>query len=74
MAKLPTITGEQAINALAKIGFEVIRQKGSHVRLKDEQERRITVPVHSGKTLGKGLLRKIIRDTDLTVDEFIELL
>lgn len=34
----------------------------------------ITVPVHSGKTLGKGLLRKIIRDTDLTVDEFIELL
>ncbi|MDJ1184972.1 type II toxin-antitoxin system HicA family toxin [Roseofilum casamattae] len=74
MSKLPAISGQQAIRALEKIGFEIIRQKGSHVRLKDEDERVTTIPIHPGKTLGKGLLRKIIGDVELTVEEFIELL
>ncbi|MCC0179285.1 type II toxin-antitoxin system HicA family toxin [Waterburya agarophytonicola K14] len=74
MPKLPVITASEIIKALEKIGFQAIRQKGSHVRMKHEDSRVVTVPVHKGKTIGKGLLRKILRDAELTVEEFIKLL
>ena len=74
MTKLPTITGEELIAALEKAGFYIVRQKGSHVRMKHEDNRVVSIPSHIGKTIGKGLLVKIIRDADLTKDELIELL
>lgn len=74
MAKLPNPTGAELIAALQKIGFEVVRQKGSHVRLKHGDNRVVTVPTHAGKTVGKGLLLKILRDAELTKDELISLL
>jgi predicted RNA binding protein YcfA (HicA-like mRNA interferase family) len=74
MTKLPTITGEELIAALEKAGFYIVIQKGSHVRMKHEDNRVVSIPCHSGKTIGKGLLVKIIRDADLTKDELIELL
>lgn len=74
MPKLPTVTANEVIKALDKIGFQAVRQKGSHVRMKHEDNRVVTVPVHKGKTIGKGLLRKILKDAELTVEEFIELL
>ncbi|BAZ82800.1 type II toxin-antitoxin system HicA family toxin [Sphaerospermopsis kisseleviana CS-549] len=51
-----------------------MRQKGSHVRMKHQDDRVVSIPRHSGKTIGKGLLLKIMRDADLTKDELIELL
>ena len=74
MPKLPAVTANEVIKALEKIGFQVVRQKGSHVRMKHEDNRVVTVPVHKGKTIGKGLLRKILRDAELTVEKFIALL
>ncbi|MGK7954279.1 MAG: type II toxin-antitoxin system HicA family toxin [Crocosphaera sp.] len=74
MPKLPIVTAKQVISALEKIGFEILRQRGSHVRLKHTDGRVVTIPVHSGQNLGKGLLRKILRDTELTREEFIDLL
>ncbi|NEQ95771.1 MAG: type II toxin-antitoxin system HicA family toxin [Cyanothece sp. SIO2G6] len=74
MVKLPTITGQELINALTKINFVKIRQKGNHVRMKHEDGRVVTIPVHSGKAVGKGLLNKILRDADLTKEELIDLL
>jgi predicted RNA binding protein YcfA (HicA-like mRNA interferase family) len=74
MAKLPSPTGEELISALKKIGFEVVRQKGSHVRMKHQDGRVLSIPVHSGQSIGKGLLLKILRDADLTKDELISLL
>lgn len=74
MAKLPSVTGEELIAALEKIGFFVVRQKGSHVRMKHEDNRVVSIPVHAGKTIGKGLLLKILRDADLTKDQLIDLL
>ena len=74
MPKLPVVTAKEIIKALEKIGFQAVRQKGSHVRMKHEDSRIMTVPVHKGKTIGKGLLRKILRDAELTVEEFVELL
>ena len=74
MPKLPAITANEVIKALEKRGFYRVRQRGSHVRLKNEDNLVVTVPIHKGKTLGRGLLRKILRDANLTVEEFIELL
>jgi predicted RNA binding protein YcfA (HicA-like mRNA interferase family) len=74
VAKLPSVTGEELIAALARIGFCTVRQRGSHVRMKHEDNRIVTIPVHSGKTVGKGLLLKILRDADLSKDELIGLL
>ncbi|PSP17671.1 MAG: hypothetical protein BRC58_05620 [Cyanobacteria bacterium QS_8_64_29] len=60
MAKLPQITGAELVCALRKAGFEVVRQRGSHVQLRrEEADGTVTtfpVPVHSGKSLKKGTL------------------
>jgi predicted RNA binding protein YcfA (HicA-like mRNA interferase family) len=74
VAKLPSPTGEELISALQKIGFYVVRKQGSHVRMKHEDNRVVSIPVHARKPLGKGLLLKILRDADLTKDELINLL
>ena len=73
MNKLPVLTGEELIKILERMGFKKVRQKGSHVRLKHPDGRVTTVPVHKGRDIPKGLLRKIIReDLGLTVDEFLK--
>jgi predicted RNA binding protein YcfA (HicA-like mRNA interferase family) len=74
MPKLPIITENKLIKILTQIGFEVMRQKGSHVRLRHEDGRVVTIPIHSNKTIGKGLLLKILRDAKLTQEELIDLL
>jgi predicted RNA binding protein YcfA (HicA-like mRNA interferase family) len=74
MPKLPSLTGKTVIKALEKVGFQVVRQKGSHVQMEHEDGRLVTIPVHAGKTIGRGLLRKILRDAELTREEFILLL
>ncbi len=56
MPKLPALRGNEVIRVLGKVGFQVIRQKGSHVRMKHEDGRVVTIPVHAGKTIGIGLL------------------
>ncbi len=73
--KLPRIEGCEVVRALERAGFEVRRQKGSHVHLRrDTDQKRVTVPVHSGKTLPPGTLRGILRDASLSVEEFHKLL
>ncbi len=69
---LPVINGKELIAFLKTLGFSVIRQKGSHVRLKSEDGRFTTVPLHSNEEIPKGLLRKIIReDLEMTLEEFV---
>lgn len=71
MARLPILLAKDVIQALGKFGFEVARQRGSHVRLKHPDGRRVTVPNHLGETLDRGLLKKILRDAHLQDDEFV---
>jgi len=74
MTKLPPISGKELVSFLEKIGFNIIRTKGSHIRLKSEDGKYTTVPIHADKELPKGLLRKIIReDLEIELEEFIEL-
>jgi len=54
MSKLPTITGKELIKFLQYLSFKQIRTKGSHVRLKADDGRVTTVPVHKNKNLPKG--------------------
>jgi predicted RNA binding protein YcfA (HicA-like mRNA interferase family) len=74
MTRLPSLKGEDVIKALSKAGFQVLRQKGSHIYLKHPDGRATVVPVHKGESLGRGILRKIIRDADMERDEFLKLL
>ena len=67
--RLPTLTGHEVIAVLQRHAFVVVLQSGSHVILRHEDVRRTTVPVHAGRDLGRGLLRQIMRDAKLTVDD-----
>ncbi|HSZ61795.1 MAG TPA: type II toxin-antitoxin system HicA family toxin [Terriglobales bacterium] len=69
MTRLPRLKGKELVRLLEKLGFEVVRTRGSHVFLRHADGRVTTVPVHSGETLGPGLLRSILRDVELSVDE-----
>ncbi len=73
--KLPIVSGEDVIKALHKAGFRVVRQKGSHVRMEKKTEKgtiKVTIPLHP--TLKKGTLRIILKQAELSVEEFIKLL
>ncbi len=69
MSRLPGVTGKQLIAALERLGFEMVRQKGSHHLLRHPDGRVTVVPVHSGETIGRGLMAKILRDTEMDREE-----
>lgn len=69
--KLPSLKGLQIIAALKRMGFEVTRRSpGSHVQLALPDGRRTTVPDHGDTDIGRGLLRKILRDVEISPREF----
>jgi predicted RNA binding protein YcfA (HicA-like mRNA interferase family)/predicted RNase H-like HicB family nuclease len=70
MTSLPSLTGKDLLSVLKKAGFELLRVKGSHHFLRHEDGRSTVVPVHSGETIGPGLLAKILRDCDLNREQF----
>ena len=75
MSKLPVISGEITVKCFEKLGYVVVRQKGSHIRMwhkSDRSKKPLTIPKH--KVLGKGLLRRLLRDAEISVEEFRELL
>ena len=75
MTALPNLKPRELIRALEKLAFVVVRKsKGSHWQLAHPDGRRTTIPVHKGKDIGPGLLRKILRDCELTVDQLKEAL
>jgi len=75
MTKLPSVSGERLVRALKRAGFEVLRQKGSHVALErrvGEKTFRTVVPQHS--TIAKGTLSDILKQAGLTIQDLLELL
>lgn len=74
MPKLPRLTARQIIGVLEKAGFSVARQSGSHMIYKNAAGRRATVPFHASKILHPKVLRSIMRDADLTLDDLKECL
>jgi len=74
MPRLPVVSARQAVKVFQKVGYEYSHQTGSHIilRSKEPPHRHLTIPDH--KELGRGLLRGLIRDAGLTLEQFIELL
>ncbi|GCL49162.1 YcfA family protein [Microcystis aeruginosa NIES-3804] len=73
MPKLPRISSREAIGSLERLGFEQVRQTGSHVVMKKETEEGkigCVVPVH--QELKVGTLSGILKQAQVTVEEFIE--
>ena len=73
MPKLSPVRARILLQLLAKQGFFIVRQESSHIRLQHTDGRRTTVPVHSGEKVGVGLLRKILRDVNISREEFEKL-
>jgi len=75
MTKLNSIPSHKLLRIVKKLGFELVHVKGSHFVFKNKKGKRITIPVHKGKSIGKGLLLKIIKeDLELTKSQFEKLL
>ena len=74
MPKLSPINAIKLIKILTKRGFIKVRQSGSHARLEHPDGKKVSIPVHSGENVRVGLLRKILRDANISRDDFLDLL
>lgn len=72
--KLPVISGAECIKALEKAGYEIVRQSGSHIRLRDKTGKGSPVTVSNHQELRPGLLQKILKDAELTAEKLSELI
>jgi predicted RNA binding protein YcfA (HicA-like mRNA interferase family) len=68
--RLPRISGDDAARALERAGFQRISQRGSHLKLRSDAGRVVVVPLH--RELAAGTLRSIIRQSGLSVEDFLE--
>ncbi len=70
MTRLPTVDFRTMEKTLLHLGFEAIRQKGSHVFYRHPDGRTTTLPKHPGRDLARPLLREILREIELTPEQF----
>jgi len=70
---MPSVTARELIAFLRAQGFAEDRQSGSHVTLVHPERGSVTVPVHPGVDLGRGLAVRILKDAGFSVDDFIAL-
>ena len=71
MSRLPALPAREVIRFLLDHGFSQARQRGSHKFFRHPDGRTATVPDHRGEDLGRGLLRSILRDIDVSPDDFM---
>ena len=74
MPSVPAVSGARVVKALEKVGFQVVRVRGSHHIMRNPVGRWTTVPVHQGRDIAKGTLRNILADAGLTIEEFRRLI
>ncbi len=72
MGSLPVLKPREVAALLLKLGFQEVRQRGSHRQYRHPDGRGTTVPFHSGRDISPTLLRKIARDIGLTVDQLLK--
>ena len=70
MGTHPILKPQEVCRILEKLGFAVVRQRGSHVQYRHPDGRGTTVPLHKGRDIAPGLLRQIVKDIGLTLEEF----
>lgn len=70
MSKLPLLKARELIKILKRLGFSKVRQKGSHTFFSHPDGRTTVVPFHQGKQIGRGLLRSILNDINVSPEKF----
>lgn len=71
MPGIPVLKPREVVAILATLGFEEVRQRGSHKQFRHPDGRSTTVPFHPGRDLSPILLRQIAKDIGLTVEGFL---
>jgi predicted RNA binding protein YcfA (HicA-like mRNA interferase family) len=74
VSRLPIVNFKTMDAILRQLGFLAIRQKGSHIFYRHSDGRTTTLPNHAGRDLARPLVREILREIDLTTEEFVEIL
>ena len=73
--KMPVVTGVELVRVLKQVGFVERRQKGSHLHMfRAADHRRVTIPIHSGRSIPIGTLKAILKDAGLNNELLRELL
>ena len=72
MGNLPVLKPQEVIKILRTLGFEEVRQRGSHKQFRHVDGRATTVPFHKGRDISPSLLRRIAGDVGLSVEAFLK--
>lgn len=72
--KIPRVSANKVIRVLERTGFTMVRQSGSYKIYKNKEGVRVTIPYHSGKIIHPKIIKNILKDADLTIGEFNQLL
>lgn len=72
MGNVPVLKSSEVIAILNRLGFAEIRQRGSHKQFRNSDGRGTTVPFHSGRDISPILLRQIVKDIGLSIEEFLK--
>jgi predicted RNA binding protein YcfA (HicA-like mRNA interferase family) len=72
--KLPRVTANEMIKIIERLGFHLSRQSGSHKIYKNDEGKRVTIAYHSGKILHPKMVKSILADVGLSVDDFKKIL
>ena len=72
MVKVPVLKPREVVSMLERLGFEEVRQRGSHKQFRHPDGRGTTVPFHRGRDISPILLRQIAKDIELTIEEFLQ--
>lgn len=75
MSNVPSLSARKFIKALKKRSFILHRVTGSHhIFIRKSDQRTVSVPVHAGYDLGRGLMLSLLKDANISLDEFLKLL
>jgi len=74
MSRLPILKAKEIIKILNRLGFQLIRKKGSHYFFRHPDGRTTIVPVHLGQDIRRGLLRGIIKDIEISPSNFLKVI
>jgi len=72
MVRVPVLKPKEVVSMLERLGFQEVRQKGSHKQFRHPDGRNTTVPFHRGRDISPILLRQIAKDIGLTMEEFLQ--
>ena len=71
MSKVPVLKPREVVAILERLGFQEVRQKGSHKQYRHPDGRGTSIPFHSGRDLSPILLRQISKDIGLSIEEIL---